>query len=282
MHVTNKSNASLISLTFSPPGLAAAIGHVHKLSDYSYEELNSIENMPQYVWSMDAGIYQPENVQSSNLTKKESADQTAETLEDPAENLPENAENNTPPEIAVESESDAEAANNVLPDEIVVESESDAEAANEVLPDEIAPESESDTEAANEVLPDAQPKLQTYMRQIEFDTRSWSALKFDIFRLAPSSLYIYANFADETFVHGTQKRLIAVFDTSTAYDHNERRNLEHLLIPIYNKKPMIAHINSDTIRHMHFTLETSDGNPYPFLTSDFNNTCKLNLSFRFK
>jgi len=45
---------------------------------------------------------------------------------------------------------------------------------------------------------------------------------------------------------------------------------------------MIAHINSDTIQYMQFSLETSDGNPYPFLNDIESNICRINLSFRYK
>ena len=121
-----------------------------------------------------------------------------------------------------------------------------------------------------------------YVREVELASTNTSALPFDIYRLAPSALFIYADFIDETHVHGIKKRLLAVLDTTTAYDENRKRSMEHLLLPLYNKRPIIAHINSDELQFMRFTLETSDGKPYPFLNSHKNNTCNINLSFRYQ
>ena len=116
-------------------------------------------------------------------------------------------------------------------------------------------------------------------REITFADHIWSFMKHNLFRLAPCSLFIYANFVDETFVHGEQKRLLAVVDTSYAYD--KEYEIKNTLIPLYNTRPMIAHINCNSVQHMHFILETSDGKPYPLINSK-TDKCRMNLSFRYK
>ena len=125
-------------------------------------------------------------------------------------------------------------------------------------------------------------KKVAYVREVEMVASNTSALPFDIYRLAPSALFIYADFIDETHVHGVKKRLLAVLDTTTAYDNNRKRSMEHLLLPLYNKRPLIAHVNSDELQFMRFTLETSDGKPYPFIQNAENNLCRVNLSFRYQ
>ena len=231
IRIRNKSEADQISIIFNPPSLAAAIGHVHKLSEYDYEYLENLDP-DDHPWPSNLGIYvEPE--------EQEEVDQggAATTTED----------------------ADAD-------DDVESVASNEVEGANA--------QDEQDEEMGGLNI--------AYIRQVDFSVENISALDFDIFRMAPSTLYIYTNFADETFVHGSQKRLLAVIDTSDAYDKNRRRDLEHLMIPIHNKKPMIAHINNDTVQHMHFTLETSEGEPFPFLTNDLNDQCKLSLSFRFK
>ena len=239
--MVNNGAADKISIKFSPPSLAAAIGHVHK-------EVNPDDY----------------NIVLINAKKKKPNDEE-ETLEDDEENYD-----------SAEDGENQQALPKTKNRRVIHPLESDNDTENE---EELEAQESDISDLEDQPAADSNTE---FVRAVDFEDDSYGALTFDIFRLAPSALYVYANFIDETYVHGKQKRLLAVLDTTTAYDDNRKRNIKHLLLPLYNKRPMIAHINSDTIQHMQFSLETSDGNPYPFLNDIESNICRINLSFRYK
>ena len=128
-------------------------------------------------------------------------------------------------------------------------------------------------------------KNEVYEREIELTNKKKTrrcTLPFDLSRLSPSSIFIYADFIDETFVNDSRRRLLAIIDTSKTYKSRKTTYTGHELMLIDNKRPIVAHICFDKTQFMHFTLETSHGKPYPFIKNTGVDLCQLGLSFRYQ
>ena len=132
------------------------------------------------------------------------------------------------------------------------------------------------------IIPDPEHDNLRFARGVELMDESIGAIEFDIFRLAPNSLYIYCNFIDESYVNSTARRLLAVLETSESYDMNGKRIVDNVCLPVHNKRPIISHVNTNVLKYMEFELETSDGSPYPFHNQSGSDICYLNLSFLYK
>ena len=106
----------------------------------------------------------------------------------------------------------------------------------------------------NEVVePDS---FERYVIRASFKNFWTSPMPFDMQHLSPGSIYVYTDFIDESHVNGGKRRLLAILDTSAAYDKGGNSSKDSPLLLLYNKQPIIAHIYSDKLQFMHFALET--------------------------
>ena len=103
-----------------------------------------------------------------------------------------------------------------------------------------------------------------------------------LYSLAPTSLYVYANFTDQSYVNGRVKRLLGVFDASEIFDIIcDLPNAHNAHLTLQTANPMIAHVNTNTVQHLHLELETSSGEEYPFKLNPDSKTV-VSLSFFYK
>ena len=91
--------------------------------------------------------------------------------------------------------------------------------------------------------------------------------KHDIYRLAPNSMFLFANFVDASFVNGRTRRLLGVFDTTKLYLYAsalEDGTMGDHHMTFFNYNPIMAKVNTDELKHIHIQIETHSGNEFPF------------------
>ena len=91
--------------------------------------------------------------------------------------------------------------------------------------------------------------------------------KHDIYRLAPNSMFLFANFVDSSFINGRARRLLGVFDTTKLYTYAsalEDGTMSDHHMTFFNYNPFMAKVNTDKLKHIHIQIETHSGIEFPF------------------
>ena len=96
----------------------------------------------------------------------------------------------------------------------------------------------------------------------------------DLRLLIPRCAYIYADFVEaNSFVKNESKKLLGILPLQSAYMDMSRKGF-HLsknddrVVTFTEVAPICAKINQDKLAHLRFTIETIDGDPFPFYNKE--------------
>ena len=107
---------------------------------------------------------------------------------------------------------------------------------------------------------------------------------FDLCKLIPSTVFIHANFANESHCNNRAMKLLGILNLDIHYrslpnygfKKNEQRHC------LFKEDNLITTVNTNYLKYLHFVITDHNGSPFPFHSDEQMSSLCLTFSNKYK